>query len=314
MHRIKSYRGALLGLAAGDALGTTLEFAAPGSFEPLTDMVGGGPFRLAPGQWTDDTSMALCLAESLIECKGFDPVDQLERYFRWYSEGHLSSTGRCFDIGNTVRTALHRFEANGGPYCGSTHPRSAGNGSIMRLAPVPLFYARDPLVAVEKAAESSRTTHGAQEAVDACRYLAALLVGAINGVPKRELLADTYEPVPGIWTAKPLAPRIAEIAAGSFKHRNPPEIRGTGYVVASLEAALWAFYNSDTFREGALLAVNLGEDADTTGAVYGQLAGAFYGENGIPETWRSRLAKSDLITSMAEALYTFGHSHSNTRL
>lgn len=183
----------------------------------------------------------------------------------------------------------------------------------MRLAPVPLFYSRDPQVAVEKAAESSRTTHGAQEAVDACRYLAALLVGALNGIPKEILLADTYEPVPGIWTAKPLAPRIAEIAAGSFKHRNPPEIRGTGYVVASLEAALWAFYNSDTFREGALLAVNLGEDADTTGAVYGQLAGACYGEDGIPETWRSCVAMRDVIVSVADGLYAFGFTRDFTR-
>ena len=99
------YRGALLGLAVGDALGTTLEFKRPGSFAPITDMVGGGPFGLKPGQWTDDTSMALCLAESLVECRGFDPVDQLRRYCRWYREGHLSSTGRCFDIGNTTRAA-----------------------------------------------------------------------------------------------------------------------------------------------------------------------------------------------------------------
>ena len=115
-------RGALLGLAAGDALGTTVEFRRPGSFAPLTDIVGGGPFSLKPGEWTDDTSMALCLAESLVECGGFDPVDQLRRYVRWYREGHHSSTGRCFDIGNTVRDALQRFERTGEPWCGSTGP------------------------------------------------------------------------------------------------------------------------------------------------------------------------------------------------
>jgi ADP-ribosyl-[dinitrogen reductase] hydrolase len=100
METIDRYRGALLGLACGDALGTTLEFKPPGTFKPVTDIVGGGPFGLKPGQWADDTSMALCLAESLIECKGFDPVDQMRRYLRWYREGHLSSNGRCFDIGN----------------------------------------------------------------------------------------------------------------------------------------------------------------------------------------------------------------------
>jgi len=174
----------------------------------------------------------------------------------------------------------------------------------MRLAPVPLFYARMPEEAIKKAAESSRTTHGATEAIDGCRYLAALLVGAVSGRSKEELLTDHFELVPGIWKEAPLSPKIAEIAAGSYKRRNPPEIRGTGYVVASLEAALWAFYRADTFCEGALLAVNLGDDADTTGAVYGQLAGAFYSERGIPEAWRSKVAHRQLIKSLAEKIFT----------
>ncbi len=135
---IDRYRGAPLGLAAGDALGTTVEFRHPGTFEPLTDIVGGGQFDLAAGEWTDDTSMALCLAESLLERNGFDPVDQLQRYVRWFRHGHHSSTGTCFDIGNTVRDALLRFERSGEPWCGSTDPQSAGNGSLMRLAPIPL--------------------------------------------------------------------------------------------------------------------------------------------------------------------------------
>jgi ADP-ribosylglycohydrolase len=302
MEPIERYRGSLLGLAVGDALGTTLEFRRPGSFAPIEDLVGGGPFGLRPGEWTDDTSMALCLAESLVECRGFDPIDQLRRYVRWYRQGHLSSRGRCFDIGNTVASALGRFERSGEPYCGSTAPTSAGNGSIMRLAPVPLFFARDPRAAIARAAESSRTTHAAAEAVDACRYLAALIVGALHGASKDELLSDHYGPAPGLWDEQPLAPRIAAIAAGSFRHRDPPEISGGGYVVHSLEAALWAFDRSTSFREGALLAVNLGDDADTTGAVFGQLAGAHYGESGIPSLWRDRLAMHDLIASLAERL------------
>ncbi|WP_156276307.1 ADP-ribosylglycohydrolase family protein [Neomoorella glycerini] len=302
MEPIHRYRGSFLGLAVGDALGTTLEFRSPGSFEPITGMAGGGPFNLKPGQWTDDTSMALCLAESLVERRGFDFIDQMERYLRWYREGYLSSTGRCFDIGNTVRSALERFERTREPYCGSTDPFTAGNGSLMRLAPVPLFYARKPREAVEKAGESSRTTHGAKEAVDACRYMAALIVGAVNGASKEELLSDHYEPVPGLWREAPLAPGVAAVASGSFKRRNPPEIRGTGYVVDTLEAALWAFYHSSSFREGALLAVNLGNDADTTGAVYGQLAGAYYSEDGIPEEWREKIAMRERIVSLAEGL------------
>lgn len=308
MQQIERYRGSLLGLATGDAVGTTLEFRPPGTFTPINDMVGGGPFRLKPGQWTDDTSMALCLAESLIEQKGFVPTDQLEKYLQWYREGHLSSTGECFDIGNTVGTGLLQFEKTGEPYCGSPDPRSAGNGSIMRLAPVPLLFAQNPKEAIEKSADSSRTTHGAATAIDACRYLAALLVGAVNGVSREELLSSHYSPIPGYWEENPLVEEIDEIAAGSFKHREPPEIKGTGYVVKSLEAALWAFHRSHSFEQGCLLAVNLGNDADTTGAVYGQLAGAFYGEQGIPESWRSKLAYRELIESFSDRLFSLAQS------
>lgn len=299
----KRYLGCLLGLAVADAVGTTLEFRPPGTFTPITDMVGGGPFRLEPGQWTDDTSMALCLAESLVEKQAFDPADQMARYVRWYREGHLSSTGVCFDIGNTVRTALHHFEQTGNPYAGSTHPHTAGNGSIMRLAPVPMFYGNEPRRAIEQSAESSRTTHGAATAVDACRYLGGLIVGALSGVDKASLLAPRYTPVPGYWDEQPLVAEIDMVAGGSFKERNPPQIQGSGYVVKSLEAALWAFYHSDSFRQGCLLAANLGDDADTTAAVYGQLAGAHYGIDNIPPDWLARLAQRDTIETLADRLY-----------
>ena len=296
------YLGCLLGLAVGDALGTTLEFSSPGSFTPIKDMIGGGPFRLQAGEWTDDTSMALCLAESLIERQAFDPIDQLARYVRWWRKGYLSSNGRCFDIGGTVKAALMRFERTHEPYGGLTDPESAGNGSLMRLAPVPMRYSTDPIAAIRHAAESSRTTHGAQAAVDACRYFAGLIVGALNGVPKQELLSSRYAPVPRYWLGHLLHPAIDEVAHGSFKVNQPPIIQGTGYVVKSLEAALWAFYRSDSFREGCLLAANLGDDADTTGAVYGQLAGAYYGAAQIPSEWREKLVKRAVIERFAELL------------
>ena len=288
------YHGALLGLAAGDALGTTVEFKKPGTFEPVTEIVGGGPFHLEPGQWTDDTSMALCLAESLVECRGFDPVDQLERYVRWWQEGHLSSTGHCFDIGNTISAALAAFDHTGEPP-GLTDPDSAANGSIMRLAPVPMFYANDAAAAMDFAAQSSRTTHPTEEPIGACRYMALVIARALKGASKEEVLAS-----PGV---DGLPEKIAAIAAGSFREKQPPEIKGTGYVVDSLEAALWAFHNSDSFVDGARLAVNLGCDADTTGAVYGQIAGAFYGAEGIPQRWRDILAMREIIENFANRLY-----------
>ena len=297
------FRGCLLGLAAGDALGTTLEFKPPGTFEPIDDIVGGGPFGLEPGQWTDDTSMALCLATSLVECGGFDPADQMQRYVRWWREGYLSSTGECFDIGITTRGALSRFMQRGEPYAGSAHLNSAGNGSLMRLAPVPMRYAGDAAEAIARAADSSRVTHGATEAVDACRYYAGLLVGALRGVGKQTLLSPGHCPIEGLWEREPLADKVALVASGSFKDRDPPHIRGTGYVVDALEAALWAFDRSDTFRGGALLAVNLGDDADTTGAIYGQIAGAHYGAEAIPAAWRAKLAMADQMTSLADRLH-----------
>lgn len=300
--RASRYRGALVGLAVGDALGTTVEFAPPGSFEPVTTIVGGGPFGLAAGQWTDDTSMALCLAESLLERRGFDARDQMERYVRWWQDGHLSSTGRCFDIGVTTRMALQRFVETGEPFSGSVDPDAAGNGSLMRLAPVALAFAGSPERAMDLAGESSRTTHAARTCVDACRYYAGLLVGALEGRSKDELLAPRFSPVRGYWEAHPLHASIDEVAAGSFRRREPPEIVGSGWVVRSLEAALYTFAATSTFEEGARKAVNLGNDADTTGAIFGQLAGAVYGLEAVPESWRGTITLSTEIEELASRL------------
>jgi ADP-ribosyl-[dinitrogen reductase] hydrolase len=300
---LNRYRGCMVGLAVGDALGATLEFNPPGTFEPIEDILGGGAFNLQPGEWTDDTSMALCLADSLISCEGFDPVDQFRRYVRWVEEGYLSSREAAFGMGGTVWDSLERFKLTGKPYCGVDDPYTAGNGCIMRLAPVPMFYAGKPLEAIERSEESSLTTHGARTCRDACRYFGALLVGALKGDNKEALLFDHYSPITGYWKDHSLGPEIDEIAGGSFKHKNPPEIVGSGYVVKSLEAALWAFHQSGSFREGALLAVNLGDDADTTGAVYGQIAGAYYGYGEIPKDWIQKISRRDLIESSADQIY-----------
>ncbi|EHS57140.1 ADP-ribosylglycohydrolase family protein [Paenibacillus kribbensis] len=294
--------GCLVGLAVGDALGTTVEFSSPGTFEPVTDIVGGGVFGLKPGQWTDDTSMALCLAESLVRKDEFDPADQMRRYTNWYYVGYMSSTGTCFDIGGATRGALHRFEATGDPYSGSVDPLSAGNGSIMRLAPVAMAYANRSEEAIRYAEMSSRTTHGAVESVEACAVLASILVAALQGADKEAMLSVD---VCRKWRRdKPTySASVEEIIQGSYRHKEPPEIQGTGYVIRSLEAALWAFYHSTSFEEGALLAVNLGNDADTTGAVYGQIGGAYYGLNGIPIRWHEKLSMKETIDELTEALW-----------
>ena len=306
---IDRFYGSLIGLAVGDAMGAPLEFKSPGSFEPVNDMIGDGPHHLEPGEWTDDTSMALCLAESLIETGKFDPVDQLKNYLRWYREGYMSVNNRCFDIGNTTREALLIFEETGEPYPGPENEYSAGNGSLMRLAPVPLFYMSNPLEALKMSGQSSRTTHNHPLAVDACRYMGGLIHGAVIGTSKNKLLSERYTPIDGYWDENPLENKIDEVACGSFKELEPPEIRGRGFVVKSLEAALWAFYKTNSFEDGCLLAVNLGEDADTTGAIYGQLAGAYYGFNNIPEKWTKKLVKSDMIENIILRLLKTKHFH-----
>ncbi len=296
------FKGSLTGLAVGDALGVTLEFQVPGTFEPLTDIIGGGSFNLKPGEWTDDTSTALCLTDSLVEKEGFDPVDQIERYVKWYKEGYLSVNETCFDIGNTTREALNSYIQTGNPYSGPDYEHSAGNGSIMRLAPVPLYYYSNPQNAINKSADSSRTTHQHPLVIDACKYMAGIIIGALTGQTKDKLLSKRYSPIPGYWDENKLHKEVDKIACGSFKHKKPPEIKGSGYVIKSLEAALWAFHQSTDFEEGCLLAVNLGDDADTTGAVYGQIAGAYYGETGIPTKWIKKLAKYKLISDLTNKL------------
>jgi ADP-ribosylglycohydrolase len=265
-------------------------------------MVGGGPFKLKAGEWTDDTSMALCLAESLITRQEFDALDQMQRYLRWYEDGYLSSNGHCFDIGTTTQRALIKFKSTGDPFSGTTSESAAGNGCIMRLAPVPMYFVDEPLLAVALAGESSRTTHGAQVCVDSARYMAALLVGALTGASKDSLLGPMFAPDPAIWRSQPLHAAVGAVAHGSYKRKQPPEIKSTGFVIDCLECALWAFYTTDDFAAGALKVVNLGGDADTAGAVYGQIAGAFYGETAIPESWRSKLAMKETIERFADQL------------
>lgn len=285
--------GSLVGLACGDAVGTTLEFMRPGSFTPITDMVGGGPFSLLPGQWTDDTSMALCLAESLLQKKGFDSFDQMNRYCNWYQYGYFSCTGVCFDIGVTVTAALNKYMKTGDPFSGSTDERSSGNGALMRIAPVAMLYRNDPEKLLEFARDSSRTTHGSAECLDASQYFCSLLASAFNAADKNSIVASY----------KPVTEKMQSIAKKDFLSKPYQQLTGSGYVIESLESALWCFYQSNSFKEAILLSANLGNDADTTAAICGQLAGAYYGVDAIPESWVKKLAMRDTIFSIAEKLY-----------
>jgi len=285
--------GALLGLAIGDAVGTTLEFKARDSYPMLTDMVGGGPFRLQPGQWTDDTALALALADSLLVGEGLDEADLLRRFVEWQEVGTYSCTGRCFDIGTTTSQGLRRWRQTGSLVAGA-NDSAAGNGSLMRLAPVAVRFWRDRAKLRDIAARQSRTTHGAHEAVDACVAYAEVLADAIEGRPVNEVLRVRTEPYAG---------RIAGIVAGSWRGKRRDQVKASGYVAHSLEASLWSVGRTGSFKDAVLLAANLGEDADTTAAIAGQLAGALHGMDGVPEAWRARVAWSARITTFAHALF-----------
>ncbi len=286
-------RGALLGLAVGDALGTTLEFSARDSLPHQTEMTGGGPFGLAPGQWTDDTAMALALADALLAGPALDPRDLMQRFARWHDRGENSCTGTCFDVGTATRAALLRFARTGDPLAGDPDPATAGNGSLMRLAPVALRALGDPEEARRLAVLQGRTTHAAPLAVEGCALLAAMLEAAIHGDGRDAVLA------PRPWAG---APEIAALAAGTWRGRPRGAIRSSGYVLHTLEAALWAVERTGSFEEAVVLAVNLGDDADTVGAVAGQLAGALHGASAIPRRWLDRLAWRDHLLGRADAL------------
>jgi ADP-ribosyl-[dinitrogen reductase] hydrolase len=286
-------RGCMLGLAVGDALGTTLEFSRRDALPRQTEMTGGGPFGLRPGEWTDDTAMALALGESLVACRSFDPRDAMDRFVAWWREGAYSCTGTCFDIGVTTAEALGRYQRTGDPFAGSTAEDTAGNGSLMRLAPVPLFALGDADEADRLAREQSRLTHGAPQAVEACAFFAALLREAVLSADKVAVLA------PRPWDGHAA---VAAVAGGSWRGRDRSAVRASGYVIHTLEAALWAVERTESFEDALVLAVNLGEDADTVGAVTGQLAGALYGESGIPERWLAPLAWRERIANLADAL------------
>ncbi len=292
-------KGALVGLALGDALGTTLEFAGRDTRPPVTDLVGGGPFGLAAGEWTDDTSMALCLAESLLERGGLDVKDLMVRFLRWREEGHNSVTGVCFDIGNATAGALRSFRETGDPLSGSTDPRSAGNGSLMRLSPVAIRWWRDRARATAAARLQSRTTHGAAQAVEACALYAELLVEAIAGAPKETVLRARD------WSGDA---QIARVAAGSWRARERDAIASSGYVLHTFEAALWCVDRSESVEDALILAANLADDADTVAAVTGQLAGALWGVSGAPAAWLDKLAWRGRLEALAAGLFDAANS------
>ncbi|CAF3358362.1 unnamed protein product [Rotaria socialis] len=323
-------QGSIIGMALGDALGAHVEFRPHAYMKanPVTQLTGGGTWSLLTGQFTDDTSMALCLANSLLARRDFIPYDQLVRYKWWYRFGYMSSTGQCFDIGAATSQSLREFERRQkkfakeksipyeqidklsnlnmldefDPYCSENDV--AGNGALMRLAPVPLFFFRNKYAAIEFSGRSGEITHGDKQAYDACRFYGALIVAALHGFTKKQILAKNFYSKHRHWFGEePLHQEIEKIAKGSYKRTRGYNggIRGKGFIVKALEAALWAFWSDgDSFEKGALAAVNLGDDTDTTAAIYGQLAGAYYGYKNLPKHWVKDVYAHEFLKTLGQ--------------
>lgn len=307
--------GCLVGLAVGDAYGTTFEFRHRSQMPAkLPDEITGfGPFNMKPGEWTDDTSMALCLADSIIE-NGWNTDDQMRRYIKWWQEGYNSVTGECFDIGGATRNALSWYNMNDGKQF-VQDTQAAGNGVLMRLAPLPLylFNKSDCIFTLSLCAFQSIMTHPSSQSIECSMLMGAIINKILSGEKdKRKILNfDTLLDIDEKQMYKEVCEkyscisnsRIESIKKMEYDGVDAEKVSGDGYCVYTLEAALWAFLSTDNFKDGLKKVVALGDDTDTTGAVYGQIAGAYYGLDGIPSEWTNKIAWGERIIKTACDLY-----------
>jgi ADP-ribosylglycohydrolase/protein tyrosine phosphatase (PTP) superfamily phosphohydrolase (DUF442 family) len=297
------FLGALVGLAVGDAVAAATQYRRAGRFAPVGDMLGGGPFDLPRGAWSDDTAMALCLADSLLESSGFDVRDQVERYHRWQSQGYLSATGQCVGITAGTARALALAQWRRQPFSGSHDPHAQDPEALSRVAPVVMyFFAHEP-AAIEQAAESARTTCQVPAVLGACRTLAQALHAALLGQPREIILAQA----PAV-LAEPAAVARSGASHGAGRTRSRtrrPTFAGGGATApAALAAAFDCFAITSNFRDAVLAAANLGGHSDVVGTVCGALAGAHYTASAIPALWRNSLMKQELIEGFADRLLT----------
>lgn len=291
----RRFRGAILGAAIGDAMGVTNEMLDRTNTVSLDQLVGGGICDVAPGGWTDDTAMVLCVSESLIAKHGFDAHDQMDRFVRWWRYGYMTCAGRTYDVGNTTRLALFSYIQTGDPFSGVQSSHSAGNGALSRVAPIGLYYAAQPDVIDQVAMYSSMLTHATIHSIDACRFVAWMVAQFVSGVAKHDALRTP-------WPYSPLCTDIAAIASGSYRDRTLEQLNASSYVVDMLEIVMWALYTYDDFASGLCALSDAGGLTTTSCSIYGALAGALYGDEAIPFAWRQALSHHDKIEWYAEEL------------
>jgi ADP-ribosyl-[dinitrogen reductase] hydrolase len=269
------FQGAMLGLALGDAIAAATQYKKPGRFTPVGDLLGGGPFDLPRGGWSDETAMALLMAESLIDREGFDPADQMVRYRRWQQEGYLSATGQCLGITGGTARALALSQWRRQAFSGAHDPQAQEADALARVPPVVMYFFADAQVAQSFAAEAARTTCQAPPVLEACRALAAGLHAALSGQPKAACIA-------------------------ALRRQLPPA--SGGKAAAALAAVLEVFGGTGNFRDAVLAAANLGGNSDVVAAACGALAGAHYTASALPTLWHNSLMKLELIEASADRL------------
>jgi ADP-ribosyl-[dinitrogen reductase] hydrolase len=284
----RRFLGCLLGLAVGDSLATATQFRRAGSFTFVADMLGGGPFDLPRGAWSDDTAMALCLATGLLDADGYDEATQLEQLRRWQREGEWSATGQC--VGITAATARR--------LAGGMDRGGSDDAALARIAPAVLFGFADATTALALASEAAALTGPTVEIIDCCRLLAAMLHAAVSGASRAVVLNPSREP----FGSHPLQRRVSALADAQ---PSAPTVLPSGAGALRLLAAVrWALATGRDFRDGALRLANLGGDSDVITATYGALAGAYYGVDGIPSAWLADLALRGEIEGLADRLLT----------
>ena len=291
----RRFRGVMLGASIGDAMGVTNEMRDRQHTTPMSDLIGGGICDIAPGGWTDDTAMLLCVSESLITKHGFDANDQMDRFVRWWRYGYMTCAGRTYDVGNTTRLALFSYIQTGNPFSGVQSSHSAGNGALARVAPIGLYYATQLDMIDQMAAYSSMLTHATIHSIDACRYVAWLVSQFVNGVSKEDALS-------AVWPYSPLCAEIAQLINPNRNMRDVADMDASSYVVDMLEIVLWALRTHHDFASGLVALANAGGLTTTSCTLYGALAGALYGDDGIPSQWITQLAHREKIEWYAEEL------------
>ncbi|HQO76217.1 MAG TPA: ADP-ribosylglycohydrolase family protein [Candidatus Saccharicenans sp.] len=296
--------GGLFGLAVGDALGVPVEFTPRGELkrQPVTDMIGGGTHGQPPGTWSDDSSLAFCLAESL--CRGFDLHDIAHKFCRWLDEGYWTPYGEAFDVGGTTEEAISRLKEGVNPVeAGGRHEFSNGNGSLMRI--LPLAYYVEKMSQEEQFELTHRVsclTHGHPRSQMACGMYIRYAINLLRGQEPEEAYKGMSTEAIKYYSRLPYRcelPHFSRILEANIQKLPEESIKSSGYVIDTLEASLWCFLNSKSYEETVLKAVNLGDDADTTGAVVGGIAGIYYGLVSIPKCWINTVAKKDDIIDLA---------------